>query len=548
MIACIFRLRLYFFIIHACMSSAAEPQQIVPMIGANRTSREFRVDSLAVGMLVMLAMTVVGRGIGFVRGMAFCRLMDDTDVGRWSMAFGFITLITPVMLFGIPGVLPKFTEHFRLKGQLQPFVRRIAIGTLVCTGVFVAAMALLPEWFGWVIFLQSQSASLVYAMAAAVVGMIVYNFASDLNASLRQVRVVSMMQFVHGVGFTVLSLAWLVNGGGFTGLILVFAVACLLATLPGVWSLAKNWKAATGVSETPEIAGIANETDDKISLGRMVRRLAPYAAALWMTNLIGNLFELSDRYMILHFLPLPPDALASGSADSIRETMGQAAVGQYHSGRIVPMMLLSVGTMIAGVLMPYLSADWEAKKLDSVRARIGDALLAVSLVFTVGGAFAILIGPWMFDVLLQGRYSDGLNLMPLALCFCTWSALVMVGQCYLLTAEKGRAVALAMFVGLIANLVLNAILLPRFGLMGAVVATLLAHGVVMVCVWSAMVFFGYPIGSKTVMLSLLPFTLLASPWVAILLACAIGWSQWKKPASRERLIELMPSRIRGRFS
>ncbi|EMI54677.1 lipopolysaccharide biosynthesis protein [Rhodopirellula sallentina] len=528
------------------MSSAAEPQPMTPVTNSQRSSREFRVDSLAVGMVVMLAMTVVGRGIGFVRGMAFCRLMDDTDVGRWSMAFGFITLITPVMLFGIPGVLPKFTEHFRLKGQLRPFVRRIAIGTIACTGVFVAAMACFPGWFGWIIFLESQSTALIYSMAFAVVSMIVYNFSSDLNASLRQVRVVSLMQFVHGVGFTVLSLAWLVSGGDFTGLVTVFAVACLVASVPGFWSLARNWHAAANPGDESEASSTA--ASQSTSLSKMVRRLAPYAAALWMTNLIGNLFELSDRYMILHFLPLPPGASASGSADLIRETMGQAAVGQYHSGRIIPMMLLSVGTMIAGVLMPYLSADWEAKKLDSVRARVGDALLAVSLVFTIGGAFAIIIGPWMFDVLLQGRYRDGLALMPLALCFCTWSALVMVGQCYLLTAEKGRAVAFAMFVGLVANLALNAVLLPRFGLMGAVVATLLAHGVVMVCVWAAMMYFGYPVGARTVMLSLLPFTLLASPWVAVILAIAIGWSQWRNPESRERLLELIPARFRERLA
>ncbi|MCM2370484.1 lipopolysaccharide biosynthesis protein [Aporhodopirellula aestuarii] len=529
------------------MSSVAQPQQVAPTIQSRPQQREFRVDSLAVGMLVMLAMTIVGRGIGFFRGVAFCRLMDDTDVGRWSMAFGFVTLITPVMLLGIPGVLPKFTEHFRLKGQLQPFVRRIAIGTVVCTGVFVAAMVCFPDWFGWVIFLQSQSASLIYAVAAAVVGMNVYNFASDLNASLRQVRVVSVMQLIHGVGFTVLSITWLVCGGGFTGLVWLFAAACLVATLPGMWSLTRNWAAATSIAVDPADAETSPEPDGKMSLGSMIRRLAPYAAALWMTNLIGNLFELSDRYMILHYLPLPPEALASGSVDAIRETVGQAAVGQYHSGRIIPMMLLSVGTMIAGVLMPYLSADWEAKRLSAVRLRVGDALMAVSLVFTVGGAFAILIGPWMFDVLLQGRYSDGLKLMPLALCFCTWSTLVIVGQCYLLTAEKGRSVALAMFAGLIANLVLNLILLPRFGLTGAVVATLLAHAVMMIGVWIAMVVFGYPLSTQTVMLSFLPLMLLASPWAAIVFAAAIGWSQWSDPASRGRMVELLPARIRSRL-
>lgn len=528
------------------MLTAAESSRTATVPASLDGRSEFRVDSLMVGMLVMLAMTVLGRSIGFIRGMAFCRLMDDTDVGRWSMAFGFITLITPVMLFGIPGVLPKFTEHYRLKGQLRSFVRRIAIGTTLCTGVFVAAMISIPQWFGWIIFLQTESASLIHAMAGAVVGMIVYNFASDLNASLRQVRMVSLMQFIHGVGFTLLSLSWLAWGGDFTGLIWIFTAACLIAAAPGGWSLMRNWGTATQRPVASELLFSELADDDRSkSVAAMLRRLAPYAAALWMTNLIGNLFELSDRYMILHFLPIPPEAIGSNTAEAMRELAGQAAVGQYHSGRIIPMMLLSVGTMIAGVLMPYLSADWEAKKLDVVKTRVSDALVAVSLVFTLGGAMAVFVGPWMFNVLLQGRYRDGLQLMPMALCFCTWSALVMIGQCYLLTAEKGRSVALAMFAGLVANLILNALLLPRFGLTGAVVATLLSHGVVMIGVGLAMSHFGYSVGARTIMISLLPATLLASPLVALAISIVIAYTQWNDPETRCRMLELVPQRFRS---
>ncbi|SMP52842.1 Membrane protein involved in the export of O-antigen and teichoic acid [Neorhodopirellula lusitana] len=522
----------------------------------------------------MLAMTVLGRGIGFIRGMAFCRLMDDTDVGRWSMAFGFITLITPVMLLGIPGVLPKFTEYFRLRGQLPSFVRRIAIGTLACTGVFVAAMFFTPSWFGYFIFLKAESASLIYSVATAMVGMIIYNFVSDLNASLRQVRLVSLMQFIHGVGFTVLSLVWLVSGGDFQGLVWMFTAASLIATLPGFASLITNWVAVTtshkienqsaeltrsadtqntnSNNESPcekdsHDSDVADETGP-LDLAGMIRRLAPYALALWMVNLIGNMFELSDRYMILHFLPVPSDltnGLSLASIASLRETMGQAAVGQYHSGRIIPMVLLSVATMIAGVLVPYLSADWEAKKFAAVRTRVGDTLLAVSLIFTLGSAFAILIGPYVFGTLLQGRYTDGLRLMPMALCFYTWAALVSIGQCYLLTAEKGRSIAIAMFGGLVANIVLNGILLPQFGLTGAVIATLCSHCIVMLGIWSAMVIYGCPITKTWIGLSILPASLLVSPWMAMIAVCVGVVLIWRDDAQRERIVEALPAKVRA---
>ncbi|TWU01874.1 lipopolysaccharide biosynthesis protein [Neorhodopirellula pilleata] len=510
--------------------------------------RDFRVDSLAVGMVVMLLMTILGRGIGFIRGMAFCRLMDDTDVGRWSMSFDFLTLITPVMLLGIPGVLPKFTEHFRIKGQLQLFVRRIAIGTIGCTLAFVLAMLIAPSWFSYAIFLQTQSDGLIYAVGVAVVGMIFYNFISDLNASLRQVRVVSLMQFIHGVGFTLLSVGWLLSGGEFIGVLWMFTLACVLATIPGNLSLKRNWRSA--IRSAPmdrENAAEINQVSGDLRVGVMIKRLAPYAFALWMTNLIGNAFELVDRYMILHMLPIP-DGLAPDLLASVKESIGQAAVGQYHSGRIIPMMLLSVAMMIAGVLMPYLSSDWEAKNWDAIKTRVGDVLLAVSTLFTMGSAFAILAGPFVFGVLLQGRYSDGMQLMPMALCFCIWNSLSMIGQCYLLTAEKGRSIAVAMAVGLVANLILNAVLIPTYGLTGAVTATLVAHGVTMTAIWFAMAVYDYPARAELPILSALPLTLLVSPWLAVIVTGTLAWFIWRDENKRTRLYECLPERLRSRLA
>lgn len=543
------------------MTTAAPPQSIPSSsvnTPANSGDSEFRVDSLAVGMAVMLAMTILGRGIGFVRGMAFCRLMDDTDVGRWSMAFGFLTLITPVMLLGIPGVLPKFTEHFRIKGQLQLFVRRVAIGTMGCTIVFVMAMLIVPSWFGYAIFLQTQSNGLIYSVAAAVVGMIFYNFVSDLNGSLRQVRVVSVMQFIHGVGFTILSVGWLIGGGGFMGVLWMFTLACVLATIPGNWSLKRNWYSATRSTQFDSEVSLENvssadsnssaetePTQQELRLWAMIRRLAPYAFALWMTNLIGNAFELSDRYMILHWMPIP-EGVTSDTLASVKESIGQAAVGQYHSGRIIPMMLMSVAMMFAGVLMPYLSTDWEAREWDAVVTRVGDILLAVSALFTMGSALAILAGPFIFEVLLQGRYSDGMRLMPMALCFCTWNSLVMIGQCYLLTAEKGRSIAVAMFTGFVVNLALNAVLLPVYGLPGAVMATLIAHGVAMISVWAAMTVYGFPANGELAALSILPLTLLVSPWLAIFVTGSLACLLWRNETKRKRLLGCLPERLRSR--
>ncbi|WP_413430821.1 lipopolysaccharide biosynthesis protein [Crateriforma spongiae] len=487
----------------------------------------FKADSLALGMVIVLAMTIVQRAIGFFRGIWFCRLMDDAVVGQWSMAFGFITLITPVMLLGIPGSLPRYVEHFRSRGQLGSFLRRIGLTTGCLAVIGFCIMWCCPQWFGWLIFLQPQDATLIYAVGVGVLSIVFFNFINDLNSSLRQVRMVSVMQFMQGVGFGIGGVAWLATGGGLTGLVLTFSATTVLATTPGLWRLRRGW------SGMP----IATESFDA---PKMWRRILPYAAALWAMNLIGNVFELSDRYMILHFMP---------GAGVGGESIGQSAVGQYHSGRILPMLFLSLATLLGGILMPYLAADWESGRVDAVRRRLKQVLLGVSACFTLIASGTLILSPWLFGTLLEGRYDDGLSLLPMAFVFCSWSALVMIGQNYLWVAEKGKWVTVALSIGLVSNIALNAWLLPRMGLQGAVLATLTANGIVMVGVWLAMVRCGYVADHTAFYVAVMPATVLAGPWVAvasvtIVMITSPAMRQWAEEGvalARERFAFLAPA-------
>ncbi|NND97286.1 MAG: oligosaccharide flippase family protein [Pirellulaceae bacterium] len=453
-------------------------------------SQSFAADSLALGMVVMLAMTIIQRGVGFFRGIWICRMLDDTDVGQWAMAFGFILLITPVMMLGVPGSIPRYAEHFRARGHLRAFVRRLALMTCAFTLLFFAAAYALPNVLAWFIFLEPQNANLIYSVSAAVGAVSAFYFVNELLSGLRQVRAVSVMQFVQSVSFTIIALTALYLGYGLIGIILSFAIASVIALAPGLAVLRRGW---SGLPQSQE----------PFEAPSMWRRVLPFAAALWAMNLLTNVFDLSDRYMILHFTP----------GD---ETLGQAAVGQYHSGRIIPELVLSLGAMISGVLMSYLSADWEHGKRQAVRDRMRRVLLMLSAFCTLGSAIALLFAPWMYGSLLQGRYNDGLALMPMAFVFCSWAALAVIAQTYLLVVERGKLIAIATGVGLTANVALNALLLPLWGLHGAVVATLCAHGIVMLGVFVAMAKSDFQFDRTIVYVSLLPATILAGPWVAMI--------------------------------
>jgi O-antigen/teichoic acid export membrane protein len=452
-------------------------------------STSFIADSLATGMIVMLSMTIVQRGLGFFRGIWFCRLLDDTEVGVWAMAFGFVTLITPIILLGIPGSLPRYVEHYRSRGHLPAFVRRVLWTTGTLVSLFLVAVVAFPDWFGWLVFLEPQNPSLVLSVGLASVAIIAFFFVGELVTSLRQVRVASLMQFLQSVGFTVAGVLWLSSGGSISGLVMIFATVSVIATAPGLWTLRQGWK------------GLPTSTEPFDSTG-MWKRVLPYAIALWAMNLLANLFDLSDRYMILH--------LTQGG-----ELAGQAAVGQYHSGRIIPMLLISLATMIAGIQMPYLTADWENGDREGMIRRLRQTLLGLGAFFTLGAAAAMLLSPMLFSVLLEDRYTVGMELMPMVFTFCIWSSLFTVGQNYLWVAEKGKWVGVSLGIGLVSNLILNAALLPIWGLHGAVIATLCSNGIVMAGIWYIMHRRGFRFDATMMFISLWPLSLIAGAPIAI---------------------------------
>ena len=460
----------------------------------------------------MALLTIIQRALGFFRGIWFCRMMSDVDVGHLSMAYDFVVMCTPIAMLGIPGCLARYVETYRRAASLWPMVSRLAMITFALGVALAATMAIAPSRFGHFLFLDRGTTDLVMIVAACVMAIVIYNFIYELLASLRQVRAASWMQFLQSVVFSVAAVAILYAGGTLSAVLGTFLVATLVAVGLGCWRLWRCWPSPDSVVDADRLESAHQHraaenttspnhpTDAGFVASRMWRRLLPYAASLWVMNVLTNVFAMSDRYMILHWLS--DDATASA-----------AAVGQYHSARIIPLLLTSLATMMSGILLPYLSADWESGRREHVRDLLRKAVILVSAVFTVGGAIALAISPWVFAHFLEGRYEGGLAMMPMAMTFCIWIALATIAQDYFWVAERGRWVNAAVGIGLIANIGLNLLWLPVYGLTGAVAATTVSNGLVLVALAVFSAGTGFRWDASMVRWALVPATLMLPAYV-----------------------------------
>ncbi len=182
------------------------------------------------------------------------------------------------------------------------------------------------------------------------------------------------------------------------------------------------------------------------------RALLSFAAWVWVGNLLYNLFDVADRYMIVH---------TSNAPDPL------AVVGSYHSSRIVPLLLVSIATLLGTMLLPHLSHDWESGRRERVSATMNLMLKLLGLLLFTGSIAILLAGPFLFNVAFNGKFRGGLEVLPWTLTYCSWFGLATMAQMYLWCAERAHLSCLALFIGLVTNIGLNLLLLPHYGLPGS---------------------------------------------------------------------------------
>ncbi|MEZ6136686.1 MAG: lipopolysaccharide biosynthesis protein [Pirellulaceae bacterium] len=483
-------------------------------------------DVFAVGVLVMLALSVVQRLIGLFRGIGFCHFLSDIELGHWALANSFFVIGVPIAVLGLPGSFGKFTEYYRVRNRLGEYLLRVVCVSLVGLVATCGLILCFPSNFSWLILGEENPYYLIVWCVAALISVATFSFINELAGSLRQVRVVSLMQFTQSFTFAVIGVWMIAHHHTWTVLLPCFAIASLVGSLPGVWVIHTQHRDEFQFSRTHQPVF---DTSGQVTVVQTVwSRILPYAATVWLMNFLGNMFEISDRYMLLHFSP--------GG-----QQVGQALVGQYHAGYILPNLLTSLALMLSGILLPYLSADWEAGRQDLIAAKLRQMLQATSIGFLVLAIGALAVAPWLYGFGFGGRYGLAERVLPIALIQATWVSLFFMSQTYMLCAERGKQLALLLIVGLCINLMLNALLIPRFGLLGAVIATSSANLLALLAVlWRISQRQGQ-LGYGTVILCLAPLSLLPGPafgLVALLLIVSIaGRTSWLLSATDRAAID-----------
>ncbi len=275
-----------------------------------------RTDSLGDSILILLVLTGLQRGVGFVRAVLFCRWLDPQQLGRWDMAFSFLMMAAPLSVLALSSSFRRYAEHYRQRDQLRTFFARTSTAYVLLALMAVAVIVFFPARFAALIFGSSDQVGMVRLLGLGLLAVIFHHYFLDLFSALRNVRLVALLQMANSVLFAVFGVGllflWRTDAAA---VVTAYGLACALCTVGGALWLARAWRCLPQHGPSP-------------SQVAFWRKLLPFAGWVTLASLMGNLFDVADRYMIVHYAP--------GGAE---HALG--LVGLYHSCRVVPLLLLN---------------------------------------------------------------------------------------------------------------------------------------------------------------------------------------------------------------
>jgi len=469
-----------------------------------------RTDTLADTVLVLLSLSVLQRLVGFGRAILFCRWLAPQELGQWDMAFNFLLLAAPVSVLALTSSFPRYAEHYSQRGQLRSMLRRTFVACALLGGAGAALVALAGPWFSQLVFGTPERADLVAVLAVALPATIAMHYFVDLFSALRNVRLIGGLYLANSLMFAALGIGLLL-GWQCTALsvVVAYALATALAAAGGACWLVRNWRFLPGDAAPPPHR-------------QFWSKLLPFAAWTWMSSMLANLFVIADRSMIVHY--------SSGSASD-----ALARVGEYHSARVLPTLLVSIAMILSPMITAHWSHDWEAGRRDRVRTRLNLALKLFGFGLAIASVAILLAAPVLFRGVFQGKFVEGLAVLPWTLTYCVWFAAIIIAQSYLWCREKAYLSSLALLAGLGGNVGLNLLLLPRLGLLGAVLATTAANLLVLLLIASFNRRLGFRMDLGAWLVLLVPLLFWLGPWVtlAALAALVLQVSHSDRLLSRE---------------
>jgi O-antigen/teichoic acid export membrane protein len=387
------------------------------------------------GVWGYLPANIVQGVVGFLTIILFTRLLEPAEFGLYALAISVVTLAHVAVFSWLEAAMARFwAAEIHPEGLRALFASLYRVAFGLSAAFLVLGAVVLWLWPGDPLFRLALAAGLAGVPARCLVKL-----GQERYRAAGEVRKAATLDIATTVGGLLIGVGFALVGAGGAAPLLGLGIAPLLALpfiLPGELREARGGRLEAGRVRT--YAGYGY----------------PIAASLALTVVLAS----TDRFLLAGFLD-------------------EAAVGAYHAGyslanRTLDVLFLWLGSAGQPALVMALERGGAAKLQSAAREQLSTFLL-IGLPASAGVA---LVARPLADVLI------GPDLRAASASVTPWIALSALlygltayyfGQAFTL-GQRTRRLLAAMAIPAVANVLLNLVLIPRYGLLGAAWATVIS--------------------------------------------------------------------------
>lgn len=426
------------------------------------------------GALILSIAAILSKVLSIFYRIPLQQFTGDEGYGMYQAVYPVFTTVLILIVSGVPIVLSKLISEQVALGNV--FIERkilkfttffiLCIGVISFLAMFFGA-SLISTWLNWpesALSIRAVSFALLIMPLVAVLRGFFYGHqymspaanSQIIEQLFRVITILIMVLFLLQEGF---SLSVIIAGATFgTVSGALFSLIYLVIHYVRFQKKRKNWNVP--ITSSDSIQGGFGKVD-------LVKRIIFFTVAVSISSLMVPLLNIADSFTATQLL----EKLLGDQASA------QKWFGIYSRGIPLVQITTIFATSLALSLIPKIS---EAEKVQNLRDVSHSSYLALKITIMLGLPASIGLAMLANEVNLlffgneQGSLAFSLLSIAsffLTLAITTSAVLQGLGRIYL--------PAIYLIIALIVKVSLNLVLIPRFSIDGAAIATLCSYGVLL---------------------------------------------------------------------
>ena len=438
---------------------------------------------MATSIGLVLFLVLIDKVVSFARGIVFARLLGTTEYGIYTLGIFLVPILGTIASLGIPSAFMRYAPRYAMRGGLRSYLRKTYLLTVVLSVLLAGVVLVRPSFFSRLIYGNASHADVIIISAMSIPAFLLLRNLSSTFMGLKLFRAGRLAESGQVAIYGVAGIALVVVSRSAAMGILGFVISAFGAVVIFLPLLVRY---ARSVEPVPEA----------IVEPAFYRRLLRFTVWFMVTPILTQIFQYVDRFSLQHLMNTSEQGIYSATAN-LSESVS------------------AVGLAICNVVYPHLSATWEMGQRGKALKDLDSALRITAIIVLVVGLVLVVFGKWFIMVLLGGEYVSGAGVLPFLVVFYLFTTLVWLFGAYPPLIEKTYVSAIAFSIAMPGNIILNLMLIPRLGMVGAAVATMVSYFLMWCIVVILCHRFGLPVTKRTVITCLLTFVLLMPPLLAI---------------------------------